>query len=93
MLADAGLAQAAAARLETVSLTTAGGRWVAAALAVPAAEPAPAIMRIHEWWGLNDQIRAVAAEADHAFANRARYDEADTQLAWAPALEFLAATL
>ena len=62
VLADAGLAQAAAARLETVSLTTAGGRWVAAALAVPAAEPAPAIMRIHEWWGLNDQIRAVAAE-------------------------------
>ena len=38
-------------------------------------------------------LTAYGYEADHAFANRARYDEADTQLAWAPALEFLAATL
>ena len=62
MLADAGLARAAAAALEEVSLTTTGGRPVKAALALPAAQPAPSLMLIHEWWGLNDQIKAVAAE-------------------------------
>jgi carboxymethylenebutenolidase len=35
---------------------------VSAALAVPARTPAPAIVLIHEWWGLNDQIKSVAAE-------------------------------
>ncbi len=25
-------------------------------------EPLPAVIMIHEWWGLNDQIKAVAAE-------------------------------
>ncbi len=29
---------------------------------MPAATPAPAIVLIHEWWGLNDQIKSVAAE-------------------------------
>lgn len=56
------LARAAAASLETVSLTTASGLNVRAALAVPTKTPAPAVMLIHEWWGLNDQIKAVAAE-------------------------------
>ena len=61
VLADRRLARAAAAGLETVATTTAGGRQVSAALAAPAALPAPAVMLIHEWWGLNDQIKAVAA--------------------------------
>ena len=61
VLADRRLARAAAAGLETVTITTAGGRQVSAALAAPAALPAPAVMLIHEWWGLNDQIKAVAA--------------------------------
>ena len=52
----------AAARLETVSITTKGGRNVSAALALPAAQKAPAVLLIHEWWGLNDQMKAVAAE-------------------------------
>jgi len=62
VLANPRLARAAAAGLETVSLTTEGGKTVSAALALPAAAPAPAVMLVHEWWGLNDQIKSVAAE-------------------------------
>jgi len=62
VLADPRLAAAAAASLEPVSLTTPSGRTVNAALGVPAAMPAPTVILIHEWWGLNDQIKAVAAE-------------------------------
>jgi carboxymethylenebutenolidase len=62
VLADPGLARAAAAGLETVSLATQGGRRVTGALALPAATPAPAVLLVHEWWGLNDQIKTMAAE-------------------------------
>lgn len=62
VLADPRLARAAAETLQEVSIETAGGRTVAAALGLPAETPAPAIVLIHEWWGLNDQIKAVAAE-------------------------------
>ena len=61
VLADPRLARAAAAGLETVTIASSGGRSVSAALATPAALPAPAVMLIHEWWGLNDQIKSVAA--------------------------------
>jgi len=66
VLADPRLAAAAAEGLEEVTMTIPSGKTVRAALAVPAATPAPAVMLIHEWWGLNDQIKAVAAE----FANQ-----------------------
>ena len=62
VLGDPTLARAAAATLETVSVKTADGRTVSAALAKPAAARAPALVLIHEWWGLNDQIKAFAAE-------------------------------
>ena len=62
VLADPRLAALAAAGLETVTIETPSGRTVTAALAVPATVPAPAVLLIHEWWGLNDQIKAVAAE-------------------------------
>ena len=61
VLADPRLARAAAAGLETVTITTEGGQEVSAALGVPAALPAPAVLLVHEWWGLNDQIKSVAA--------------------------------
>lgn len=62
VLADVKLARAAAAGLDQVSITTQGGKAVSAALALPRQTPAPAILLIHEWWGLNDQIKSVAAE-------------------------------
>ncbi|MBT3170935.1 MAG: dienelactone hydrolase family protein, partial [Rhodospirillaceae bacterium] len=62
VLADPRLAWAAAQSLENVSLTTDGGLNVSAALAVPAQTPAPAILLVHEWWGLNDQIKTMAAD-------------------------------
>lgn len=61
VLADAEQVRAAAA-LEAVTITTPGGRTVAASLARPAVAAAPAVLLIHEWWGLNDQIKAVAAD-------------------------------
>lgn len=55
------LSRAAAESLETVSIEV-GGETVSAALAMPDTGPAPAVILIHEWWGLNDQIKSVAAE-------------------------------
>ena len=62
ILADTRLARAAAAGLGEVNLQISGGRQVSAALAVPESTPAPAVVLIHEWWGLNDRIKTVAAE-------------------------------
>ncbi len=62
ILADPKLAHAAAGETETVTITTAGGQTVSAALALPDTLPAPAVLLIHEWWGLNDQIKAMARE-------------------------------
>lgn len=68
ILADADLAHAVAQTLEPVSITTADRRTVIGALAVPAKTPAPAVLVIHEWWGLNDQIKTIAAElAENGF--------------------------
>ncbi len=61
VLADPRRARAAASGLESVSLTIPGDLKVDAALALPAKTPAPAILLVHEWWGLNDQIKSVAA--------------------------------
>jgi len=67
ILADPKLAASTAAQLETVTITTKGGRRVSGALAKPGRK-GPAILLIHEWWGLNDQIKSVAAElATHGY--------------------------
>ncbi len=62
VLAFPELSQAAAAKLDNVSIKLADGTEVTAAIALPKAEKAPTVLLIHEWWGLNDQIKAVAAE-------------------------------
>lgn len=62
ILADPLIARAVAQTTDTVTLTLPSGREVSAALAMPETTPAPAVLLIHEWWGLNDQIKSVAAE-------------------------------
>ncbi|MDP4823014.1 MAG: dienelactone hydrolase family protein [Aestuariivirgaceae bacterium] len=62
VLADPVLAQSAAARLQPITHRTPSGRAIEGVIAVPAKTPAPAVILIHEWWGLNDQIKAVANE-------------------------------
>lgn len=62
ILSDPLLAAEAAAELQTVTIKTPSGREISAAWAVPSAAKAPALLLIHEWWGLNDQMKAVAAE-------------------------------
>lgn len=64
ILADPVLAQMAAQTTKTQTITTAGGREVTAALASPDKSSGrhPVVMLVHEWWGLNDQIKAVAVD-------------------------------
>jgi carboxymethylenebutenolidase len=62
VLADPAKVAKAAASLQTVTTTTPSGRSVSAALALPDQKPAAAVMLVHEWWGLNDQIKSVASE-------------------------------
>ena len=62
VLADPVKVARAAASLQTVTTKTPSGRSVSAALAMPDQKPAAAVMLVHEWWGLNDQIKSVASE-------------------------------
>lgn len=62
VLAFPELANAAASSMEEVTIKTPSGASITASLALPKAEKAPMVLLIHEWWGLNDQIKAVAAE-------------------------------
>ncbi|MEQ8346840.1 MAG: dienelactone hydrolase family protein [Sneathiellaceae bacterium] len=62
VLADPRLARAAAGGLHDITIDVPGHGKAQASVALPIAETAPAVMLIHEWWGLNDQIKAVAAE-------------------------------
>jgi carboxymethylenebutenolidase len=62
LLADPKLAALADQMVETVSITIPNGATVSAALAVPETTPAGAVVLVHEWWGLNDQIKTMAVE-------------------------------
>lgn len=62
VLAYPDLARAAAGATQAVSTDLPSGGKAVGALALPAKTPAPALLLVHEWWGLNDQIKSVAAE-------------------------------
>jgi carboxymethylenebutenolidase len=62
ILGSRALAAEAAAQTSTVAIKTLSGRDISAAWAAPAVAKAPALLLVHEWWGLNDQIKAVAVE-------------------------------
>ncbi|HLN23278.1 MAG TPA: dienelactone hydrolase family protein [Patescibacteria group bacterium] len=62
VLADPRQAHAVAETTSLVKIRTKGGQDVAGALAKPAKLPAPVVVLVHEWWGLNDQIKATANE-------------------------------
>lgn len=61
ILADPLLARAAAEMTKDVTLKLDGSQSVTASVIYPDVTPAPAVLLVHEWWGLNDQIKAVAA--------------------------------
>ena len=62
VLADPLITQAVAATTDTVTIKTAGGQSISCALALPQQAKGPTLLLIHEWWGLNDQIKAVAVD-------------------------------
>jgi carboxymethylenebutenolidase len=63
VLAYPDLAHAAGHNATTpVSIKTPSGGTAMGVLAMPETTPAPTVLLIHEWWGLNDQIKSVAAE-------------------------------
>ena len=60
MLTDPVLARAAAQELERVTLRLDSGREIVVFLSVPDQTPAPTVVFLHEWWGLNDQIKTIS---------------------------------
>ncbi len=66
VLANPRISRAISAGLETVTQKLSDGRTVSGALAVPEGQATGGILLVHEWWGLNHQIKSVASK----FANR-----------------------
>lgn len=62
VLAYPDLARAQAGGVTDVRVPTPSGGTAMGVLAMPAKLPAPTVLLIHEWWGLNDQIKSVAVE-------------------------------
>jgi carboxymethylenebutenolidase len=62
VLADPVLAQAAGKELDTIKIKTASGDYTSGVVAFPDQVNAPTLLIVHEWWGLNDQIKSVARE-------------------------------
>jgi len=66
ILANPRLAAAVSAGLQEVEAKLSDGRTIKAALAKPQGQANGSILLVHEWWGLNDQIKSVASD----FANQ-----------------------
>ena len=62
ILAYPDLAKAAADTTTPISVKTATGEMATGVIAMPATLPAPTVLLIHEWWGLNDHIKSMAAQ-------------------------------
>ncbi len=62
VLASPALARSVASSLPEVTIKTAAGHSRTATFAETRKDSAPTILLVHEWWGLNDQIKSVAAE-------------------------------
>lgn len=62
VLAYPDMAKAAAQTTTPITIKTPSGDIATGVLAMPAVTPAPTVLLIHEWWGLNDQIKSMAAE-------------------------------
>ena len=56
------LAAAQADRTAPLEIDLPDGGTASGVIAMPETLPAPAVVLIHEWWGLNDQIKSMAAE-------------------------------
>ena len=71
ILADPALAKERASLLQTIQIKTNKlGKSVTGSLALPKNlnKESPAVLLVHEWYGLNDQIRSVAADlADQGY--------------------------
>jgi len=72
ILANVDLAEAQAAKGVSINQTTADGRTVSAYFAEADKKDTPVVILIHEWWGLNDNIKTMAedirAKGFHAIA-------------------------
>ena len=62
ILAFPELASAATSGMKDITINTPAGKSVTASVAFPVQKNAPTILLIHEWWGLNNQIKVMAAE-------------------------------
>jgi len=62
VLAYPELAKAQADNLQDITIPTSSGGTASGVIAMPSTLPAPTVLLVHEWWGLNDQIKAVTAE-------------------------------
>ncbi len=62
ILAYPDLTKAAADTTKPISVKMPSGDMATGVIAMPATLPAPTVLLIHEWWGLNDQIKSMAAQ-------------------------------